>query len=486
VSTDLSPVDVVVRDGSTVCLRQAGGADVEPLTSFVNALSPTSRHEPPAVQPPTRRVVYQPQGTADHVGIRVLEPVALALMGIGLVAADIVWGSGAAVSLSHIPALPMLLLSAMAAASGALSWQRCRAIADAERVSRGIAESLTRLDEMRYALDQAAIVAMTDQRGVITYVNDQFCSISKYSREELLGQDHRIVNSGHHSKEFIRDLWSTIANGRVWRGEIRNRAKDGSFYWVDTTIVPFLDGRGKPRQYLSIRSDITARKHAEAQLREQAALLHLGQLTAMVAHEVRNPLTGLRGSLQILDGRFPAAGPEREVIRTMIQRIDGLNAKVNDLLQYAKPSPLLVRPVPVLTLAREAAASAAAAMGHGGPGISVHGPALSADGDPDTLRAALLNLMLNACQASPGGGVEVEVVAEGGTCRVAVRDRGPGLPQAVRDRLFEPFVTTRAEGTGLGLAIVKRLIEQQGGRISLSDRPGGGTEAIVSLPLARG
>ncbi len=371
----------------------------------------------------------------------------------------------------------------VAAILAAYGWRRARTAADVSDANRAMAESLRGLDEMRYALDQAAIVATTDHRGIITYANDKFCEISKYSRDELIGQDHRIINSDYHPKAFMGQLWRTIANGQVWRGEIRNRARDGSLYWVDTTIVPFLDGRGKPRQYLAIRSDITARKHAEAQIWQQAALTNLGQLAAVVAHEVRNPLAGLRATLQVFDGRF-SDPRDHEVVAAMIHRIDGLNNKVEDLLLYARSKPARFEAVDVHALLHEAAASARVATGSVGPPIAVHGSPVQALADPDMLRATLLNLLINGCQAAGTGEVEVEVAGDKGVCEVAVHDRGPGIAPDVRDRVFDPFFSTRAGGTGLGLAIVKRLLELQDGEIELHNRRGGGTTATVTLPLA--
>jgi two-component system, NarL family, sensor histidine kinase NreB len=141
-------------------------------------------------------------------------------------------------------------------------------VKDQSRLNKNQSYPLNEFVDLNFALDESTIVAITDEKGKITYVNEKFCEVSKYSAKELIGKDHRIINSGYHSMDFMRNLWSTISSGRIFRGEIKNKAKDGTYYWVDTTIVPFLDETGKPYKYLAIRHEITQRKNAEQELKK--------------------------------------------------------------------------------------------------------------------------------------------------------------------------------------------------------------------------
>jgi two-component system CheB/CheR fusion protein len=342
------------------------------------------------------------------------------------------------------------------------------------------------LDDLRYALDQSAIVATTDTRGIIKFVNGKFCEISKYPREELLGQDHRLLNSGYHSKEFMRNLWVTIANGRIWRGEIRNRAKDGSFYWVDTTIVPFLDERGKPYQYTAIRYEITARKRTEEQLREQGGLARLGQMAAVVAHEVKNPIAGIRGALQVIGSRMPADSRDKPVVGEIIARLDSLNGVVNDLLVFARPRALQARPVALRSLLTSTIDMMRRDPAHAALHVQISGEDAVVPADAEQLQIVFQNVLINAAQAMGGSGrVTIDIAQCQDEWTVAIADQGPGIPPDVREKVFEPFFTTKHRGTGLGLAIARRITEGHGGRMEIDASASGGTVVAIRLPATK-
>jgi PAS domain S-box-containing protein len=337
--------------------------------------------------------------------------------------------------------------------------------------------------DVRYALEQAAIVATTDVLGRITYANDKFCEISGYTREELLGQDHRLLNSGFHSKAFMQDLWRTISNGGVWHGELRNRAKDGHFYWVDTTIVPFLDERGKPYQYIAVRSDITARKMAEERLLEQAQLARVGQMAAVVAHEVKNPLAGIKGVMQVLMARRSPGDPELLVMADVVDRIDALNELIHDLISFARPRPIRVQEFDLRPLLEQTVDALLRDPAASGVHMALDAGSIALRGDPELLKAALLNLLLNAAQAMDGTGrlsIRARQTDAGSTIEIV--DNGPGVPEEIRQRVFEPFFTTKSRGGGLGLPIARRTIELHGGTLRLECPTGGGTTLTIELP----
>ncbi|HXM64121.1 MAG TPA: PAS domain S-box protein [Terriglobales bacterium] len=184
-------------------------------------------------------------------------------------------------------------------------------IAERKRAEKASASVLRELADQKFALDQHAIVAITDVQGTITYVNEKFCTISQYSQDELIGQNHRILNSGHHSKEFFQTMYHAIANGKVWHGEIKNRAKDGSIYWVDTTIVPTMSTEGKPCQYVAIRADITERKRAEDAVKQslrtsEAALQELADQKFALDQHAIVAITDVQGTITYVNDKFCA------------------------------------------------------------------------------------------------------------------------------------------------------------------------------------
>ena len=363
-------------------------------------------------------------------------------------------------------------------------WVTAWLVTNSSRTGQALDRSVKDLADTNFALNQAAIVATTDVKGRITFVNEKFVEISKYPREELLGQDHRIINSGYHSKDFIRDLWHTIANGRIWRGELRNRAKDGAIYWVDTTIVPFLDERGKPYQYMAIRYDVTDRKRSEDRLREQAALARLGEMAAVVAHEVKNPLAAIKGALQVIGGRMPADGRDRAVIGDIVARVDSLNDIVQDLLVFARPREPQLTPVPLADLVENTAALMRKDPAHGSVVIAVSGSNPVVPLDIDQMRTVFLNLLLNAVQATGAGGrVHISIAADDLAATVAVADNGPGIAPDVRAKMFEPFFTTKHRGTGLGLPTARRVVDRHRGTVEVDCPLGGGTVVTVTLPM---
>jgi two-component system CheB/CheR fusion protein len=364
-------------------------------------------------------------------------------------------------------------------------WATAWIIVRLRRTSTELASAARSVTDVKYAIDQSAIVATTNTRGTITYVNDKFCEISKYPREELLGQDHRILNSGYHAKEFMRNLWTTIANGHVWRGEIRNRAKDGTIYWVDTTIVPFLDARGRPYQYMAIRYEITARKRHEEQLREQAALTRLGEMAAIVAHEVKNPIAGIRGALQVIASRMAAEQRDKAVIGDIIARLDALNGIVQDLLLYARPRPPKRETVDIRSLLESTADLLRRDPLMANVALNITGRPEPLLADPEQLRIVFQNLLMNAAQAMGGSGaIDVHLSVDGHGCRVSIRDHGPGMPEEVRAKAFDAFFTTKHRGTGLGLPIARRVVEAHGGQIDILPADSGGTTVSIQLPVA--
>jgi len=385
-----------------------------------------------------------------------------------------------------------------------------------EKIEQYLVGSVQELRDMKAALDEHSIVAITDPSGKITYVNDKFCAISKYSRDELLGQDHRLINSGAHPKEFFRDLWATIGHGKVWHGEIKNRAKDGSIYWVDTTIYPFVNPAGKPVQYIAIRTDITKRKAGEEELQRIAAELaeknkELEAIVYTVSHDLRSPLVNVQGfgkqlnrDCASIDAAIAAAngGPVpaeklRPVTETAIpQALRFINAGVSKmdtllagLLRYSRLGrvALSIRPLNMNGLLSEIIAAMKFQLDEAKAEVQVEPlPVCLADTvQTNQVFANLLDNALKYRDRSRTLRVTVSGRVQDGHAIYTVADNGIGIAPEHQAKVFEIFHRLNPDastGEGLGLTIAQRVLERQHGKISVESTPGGGSTFTVTLP----
>jgi PAS domain S-box-containing protein len=361
-----------------------------------------------------------------------------------------------------------------------------------QTLNRELEAALKNLSEQKFALDQHAIVATTDVQGTITYVNDKFCQISKYSREELIGQNHRLLNSGEHSNDFFREMYRDIAGGRVWRNEICNRAKDGAIYWVDTTVIPFLDSDGKPWQYMAIRADITRRKADEleiAKLNEdlegriakrteqlQATNHELEAFSYSVSHDLRAPLRHIGGFSRTIVRDFGSvmaveARVYLELIEDAVCRMDMM---VEALLRMAvlRRQSLQLSHSELNTIVADVVSMLQPECD--GRDVEWRIAKLPAmDCDPTLMAQVFQNLLGNALKYSRGRApavIEVNSIQQPGKPAIIfVRDNGVGFNMRYPEKLFGVFqrfhTEAEFEGTGVGLAIVHRIIQKHGGMI---------------------
>jgi len=383
-----------------------------------------------------------------------------------------------------------------------------REIAERKRAEEALKESLatseTALRELanqKFALDQHAIVAVTDIEGTITYANDKFCTISQYSREELIGQNHRILNSGYHSKEFFQQMYHTIANGQVWRGEMRNRAKDGSIYWVDATIVPFAGADGKPRQYVAIRADITERKRAEEEIRKLNGELErrveelarsnadLEQFAYIASHDLQEPLRMVAAYTQLLAERYRGRLDENadKFIGYASEGALRMQSLIQDLLAFSRVGRNGCVRVDCDAVMEEILLSLGPAIEESGA-VVTRGTLPAVWANRSQMTQVLQNLIGNAIkfrgQEPPLISVQAEKTGEQWLFRVS--DNGIGIPLEHAENIFVVFqrLHTRAEypGNGIGLAICKKIVEHCGGRIWVESLAGRGSVFKFTMP----
>jgi two-component system sensor kinase FixL len=340
----------------------------------------------------------------------------------------------------------------------------------------------------RAVIDSAVdAIVVIDARGTIETFNRAAERMFGYSEQETIGQNVTLLMPApyrHDHDRYIDHYLKTGEQKIIGIGrEVTALRRDGSTFPVHLSVGEMLVGR--ERHFTGILHDLSARTRLEERLREQSALARLGEMGAVIAHEVRNPLAAVRGAIQVVGSRLPAEGKDGPVIKEILARLDALNNLLNDLLLFARTPEPRFAPVSLSGLLRLTADLLGGDPTFREVRVELDGDPAPIMADAGLLKIVFQNLFINAAQAMQGkGSIRAAIVADTRVQRVTVTDTGPGVPVDVREKLFTPFFTTKARGTGLGLSTARRLIETHGGAIEVDCPPGGGTIVTVELPTS--
>lgn len=348
------------------------------------------------------------------------------------------------------------------------------------------------LSYYKYALDQSTIVAITNVKGQIEYVNDMYCKKSKYSKKELIGANPRILSSGYHTKKFWKDMWKALVQGNVWRNEIKNKAKDGTIYWLSSTIVPFLNSKGKPERYLAMYQDISDRKQKEGEL----ALYHqklkqtnksLEEFAYTAAHDMKSPLNSASGLISLLEMEIKGIDNVRiaEYLEKLKETFNSTKQLISGILEYSKMGLAEVK-MEKFDMCKLVAKVTNQYNSNKKVVIHFNELPLIVKHNKTVLTQVIDNLLSNAIKYNDKEICEifVQCIEKKTHFEVSILDNGPGI--SIQDKgkifdLFENLKTPKTDSTGIGLATVKKLITETNGKIWIEQSESQGTEFVFTI-----